>query len=261
MAIRPIAFSRLKYGAPLLADVAEVGALRGFIQTREPHALSFFEVMLVLSGRGELSLDGRAFPVHAGAVFVTAPGQVRSWRLVTPLRAEVAFFERDFAGSGLADRLPWGPLQLDAQGFDRCRATLHCMMEELARHRAVMRARLVQLGALLPLPESPGVLSRRFLRLLEGRFLEEQRVLDYAQHLGVTPEHLSRTTQRQLGASPSALIHQRLLLEAQRRLLYTRDAVGLIADELKFSDASYFCRFFKRSTGRTPRDYRSSCSA
>ncbi|MBS2024768.1 MAG: helix-turn-helix domain-containing protein [Deltaproteobacteria bacterium] len=258
MAIRPITFARLKYGSPLLADVAEVGALRGFIQHREPHALTFYEVMLVLSGRGELRLDGRTLPVHPGAVFVTAPGQVRSWRLTTPLRAEVAFFERDFAGSGLADRLTAGPLQLDASALDHCRDTLHEMMSELARHRVVSRARLIELCGHLPVVESAGVLSRRFVKLVDERFRDEQRVLDYAHLLGVTPEHLSRTTQRQLGCAASDVIHQRVLLEAQRRLLYTKEPVGLIADGLKFSDASYFCRFFKRGLGQTPRDYRAS---
>jgi AraC family transcriptional activator of pobA len=85
-----------------------------------------------------------------------------------------------------------------------------------------------------------------------------QRVTDYAALLGVTPEHLTRSVRRATGVAASDVIHQRLVLEAKRSLLYTDLTVRAIADDLRFDDPSYFNRFFKRSVGVTPRAFRAA---
>ncbi|VFS83347.1 L-rhamnose operon regulatory protein rhaS [Kluyvera cryocrescens] len=56
------------------------------------------------------------------------------------------------------------------------------------------------------------------------------------------------------------MLHQRLLLEAKRSLLYTSMTVSQISDYLGFSDATYFSRFFRRATGFSPRDFREKTS-
>lgn len=54
------------------------------------------------------------------------------------------------------------------------------------------------------------------------------------------------------------VLHQRLLLEAQRDLTYTSLSVKQIAWSLGFADAAYFTRFFQRLAGRTPTQWRSA---
>jgi AraC family transcriptional activator of pobA len=48
----------------------------------------------------------------------------------------------------------------------------------------------------------------------------------------------------------------RLLMEAQRLLIYTSASAVQIAAELGFQDPAYFSRFFKRHTGLTPLAFR-----
>ena len=52
------------------------------------------------------------------------------------------------------------------------------------------------------------------------------------------------------------LLHQRLAREATRRLVHVAMPVSQLAFELGFDDPAYFCRFFKRQTGLSPRAYR-----
>ena len=52
------------------------------------------------------------------------------------------------------------------------------------------------------------------------------------------------------------MINQRLLLEAKRSLVYTAMTINQVADSLGFSEPAYFSRFFKRSTGQSPKDFR-----
>ena len=58
-----------------------------------------------------------------------------------------------------------------------------------------------------------------------------------------------------------ALLHARVMLEAQRDLSYTTLSVKQIALGLGFSDAGYFTRFFQRLSGRTPTQWRGAAHA
>jgi AraC family transcriptional activator of pobA len=58
------------------------------------------------------------------------------------------------------------------------------------------------------------------------------------------------------GHNAQALLHARLVREASRRLVHIAAPVSSIAFELGFDDPAYFCRFFKRHAGASPRDYR-----
>ncbi len=56
--------------------------------------------------------------------------------------------------------------------------------------------------------------------------------------------------------SPLALLHGRLLAEAQRQLLYSDRTAAEIAFDLGFSEAAYFSRMFRKATGRPPAAWR-----
>ena len=77
-----------------------------------------------------------------------------------------------------------------------------------------------------------------------------------AAELGITPTQLNRACQQVLGHSASQVLHQRLLLEAQRDLAYTAMTVGEIALDLGFCEAGYFTRFFRQRVGVTPGQWR-----
>jgi len=99
-------------------------------------------------------------------------------------------------------------------------------------------------------------LFTRFVVLVEANFLQHWPLARYASHLGLTPERLNRLTRAEAGRSALALVHERLAREACRRLVYIAVPVSRLAFELGFGDPAYFCRFFKRHTGLSPRDYR-----
>jgi len=54
------------------------------------------------------------------------------------------------------------------------------------------------------------------------------------------------------------MVQERLLLEAKRRLVFTRGSVEELAFDLGFKDPAYFSRFFKKLTNHTPAAYRIS---
>ena len=76
------------------------------------------------------------------------------------------------------------------------------------------------------------------------------------RRLCVSTERLRLACVRSTGSAPLALLNARRLLEAKRSLLYTNMSVALIAETCGFADPAYFSRFFTRSTGASPRSYR-----
>jgi AraC family transcriptional regulator, transcriptional activator of pobA len=97
---------------------------------------------------------------------------------------------------------------------------------------------------------------QRFRALVESRFRQQPTLAMLAASLGITPTQLNRVCHQVLGHSALAVLHDRLVLEAQRDLAYTRLAIKQIALGLGFADAGYFSRFFLRHTGHTPTAWR-----
>ncbi|WP_394168980.1 helix-turn-helix domain-containing protein [Saccharospirillum alexandrii] len=96
----------------------------------------------------------------------------------------------------------------------------------------------------------------RFTDLIEAHFREPRGVADYANDIGITANHLNAVCRQAVNKPALALIHERQILEAKRRLVYSALTINQIADELGFSDPAYFSRFFKRLTGSTPKGFR-----
>lgn len=91
---------------------------------------------------------------------------------------------------------------------------------------------------------------------IERHFREQPRMGVCAAALGITSTQLNRVCQQVLGHPAQAVLHTRLVLEAQRDLVYTSMSIKQIALDLGFSDAAYFTRFFERGTGSTPSAWR-----
>lgn len=100
------------------------------------------------------------------------------------------------------------------------------------------------------------LLTKRFLQLVEAHYLDTSSVVDYADMLHVTPNHLIETVRSTVGLPPGKIIHDRLLLEAKRLLRYSELQVAEIASQLNFEDPSYFSRYFRKCVGLSPRDFR-----
>ncbi len=96
----------------------------------------------------------------------------------------------------------------------------------------------------------------RFMQLVEAHHKTRHQVSWYASRIGITAAHLNVVCQNLAGKSALQLIHERLLLEARRELIYTPRTISTIADSLGFADPGYFTRFFKRVSGQSPKEFR-----
>ncbi|MEM9674231.1 MAG: AraC family transcriptional regulator [Bacteroidota bacterium] len=99
-------------------------------------------------------------------------------------------------------------------------------------------------------------LVQRFKKSIHTRVKDNLSVRDFAAQLNVSPNHLNKCTKQITGYSASRLIDDTKIMEAKYLLYQTNLTVSEIANELGFLDPSYFSRFFKKSAGVTPVEYR-----
>jgi AraC family transcriptional activator of pobA len=95
-----------------------------------------------------------------------------------------------------------------------------------------------------------------FGRLIEESYASHHLVTYYAGKIGITPAHLNVIARQTTGKSALELVHERLLLEAKRNLVYTTMTINVVSYALGFADPAYFTRFFKRHIGLSPKDFR-----
>lgn len=103
-------------------------------------------------------------------------------------------------------------------------------------------------------------LVQRYRALLELHCRRHQPLGFYAQALGVSSDHLSRSCRRVTGLSALALAQERLLLEARRLLAHGPMPVAGVGQALGFDDAGYFSRFFTRRCGLSPSAFRAAAA-
>ena len=104
--------------------------------------------------------------------------------------------------------------------------------------------------------ENQVLILKKVKQLIEQNYKSHWNTEQYAEMLNISSSRLSRLTKATLNQSLQSLIHQRLLLEAKRHLIYTSSTIEAISYELGFKDPGYFSRFFKRAMNMPPGQYR-----
>lgn len=96
----------------------------------------------------------------------------------------------------------------------------------------------------------------KFVNLLEQHFTQHYSVSEYASFLNRSSRTLSDLTAQQLSKTPSQMIQERVVLEAQRMLVHSSSNINQISYQLGFEDPSYFVKYFKKHTRLSPSDFR-----
>lgn len=94
-----------------------------------------------------------------------------------------------------------------------------------------------------------------FLMLLESNYQQVTNIDFYAGKLGISSKRLNQILREKLEKTGTQIIHDRIILEAKRKIIHSDAKIKEIAYDLGFSDRPYFSRFFKKQTGETPEEF------
>lgn len=248
----------------------------------QPHRHpSFFQILYIASGRAQARLDGHQLALR-GPCALLVPAQVAHGFVFEPaVQGQVITVQQHHLVAMLADAPGlWANfaaphyLSLARRGTParELASAVQTLGGEYAEHRAwrntaldtALRQLMVVLARALPDSADPVPLTAlrsvdhisRYTALVESRFRLQPRVLDLAAELGITATQLNRLCRSALGRPALGVLHDRLILEAQRQLAYTQQSIKRIGLDLGFTDAGYFSRFFQRHCGVSPSEWR-----
>jgi AraC family transcriptional activator of pobA len=250
-----------------------------------PHRhAALFQILYMQRGAGTASVDAQAWPLR-GPCLVTVPALVpHGFRFRPDVDGTVFTVLQAHAAQLLAaaPALPQRVLQPhcvtlnkpSAAAIERAVVQLRQEYERVQPWRALavdaaLCVLLVALERALPRSDAPqaprgsraAMHLERYRALVETKYRSQPSLTALAQQLGITTTQLNRVCRQITGRSALALLHARVLLEAQRDLVYTHLSVKQVALGLGFGDAGYFTRFFQRLSGRTPTQWRGQAYA
>jgi AraC family transcriptional regulator, transcriptional activator of pobA len=94
-----------------------------------------------------------------------------------------------------------------------------------------------------------------FMMQLEENYQLQRNAEFYADLQGISSKRLNQVLKEKLDKTAMQLIHDRIILEAKRKIIHSDSTLKEIAFDLGFSDRPYFSRFFKKQTGSSPEDF------
>lgn len=104
-----------------------------------------------------------------------------------------------------------------------------------------------------------GIFSKQVVKAIEYIICNiHSRVTlnDTAEHLKISPAHLSRIFRKETGESFSGYVNRIKIEEASSLLLYTERTDIEISNMLGYSSQSYFIKVFRKYMGCTPKKYK-----
>lgn len=237
------------------------------------------QIQYLERGRISGTVDGRAVEANAPALLLIAPGSVHGFSHARDtaghqLTIPSGSLQQLLAGMRLADAGLGDSIvltELPQEAARECATLFEMLAREFRGHGAGRVPALLATATLIAVlllrlhgerirkAQSPGArdaLVQRFQALVEQHFREHRGLPFYAQALGVTPDHLSRSCRNLTRQSALQLLHERLMLEARRLLAYTPMSVAEVATAIGYEDPAYFSKFFARATGHSPSQYR-----
>lgn len=240
------------------------------------------QLLLVEHGGGTMRVEGEDFAVPPGALVVVPAGLVHEFLFVprtdgTVINAAVPFIARMTEGSPETAAALTQPavhaLDVPEGALAHANALFRGLLQEYVlsapgRTRAiegylqlllitVMRRHRAAQPDMRPLAQDREyVLLCRYRTVLEQHFRTEKSMEFYARDLGVTVQRLTQACRARTGRTASELLHERLIVEAKRHLVYMARSVAEVGYELGFEDPAYFSRFFSRRVGMAPGEYR-----
>jgi len=247
--------------------------------TIRPHAHSSLNhLFFITQGAGEVRIEAEALPFAAPAVFVIPAGVIHAFAF----QAESAGSVLTISGAYLAEVagrdpalttvfaqpavLDAGPeAEAVAHGLGQLGRELtwaapahEAAVESCLLGLLVASLRLIARSAPQPRASSgrPAELTARFRGLIEQRYREHPPLDVYARDLGVSVSQLRNACLKSAGAPPLRLVHERVMLEARRLLIYSSLTVAQVAYSLGYDDPAHFSRGFTQHAGCSPRAFR-----
>ena len=243
----------------------------------QPRRLTSYFAVLIDSGSLTYKLDLQDITITDGDLLFAMPNQI----FVPPAKTEnlkyfkVLFDENTLAllpqrFSFLVNPLNTQTIILDNAARERVRKVFEILNQLLHTEKhltdpeiilAYLNLLLSELNSAYFRNESVDIVNPNLSKFVEFKLMVETHLTEQpsintlAEKLALTTNSLYRLVKEYSGTSPKDFFTNRLMMEARRKLRYSNLSVKELAYELGFNDPDYFSRLFKKSTGKSVREF------
>lgn len=261
-------------------------------QVIKPHIHSFYQLIWFKKGKGKHFVDFNSYDVFGNSMFFIAPNQVHYFDKNTGYEGVLIHFNEDFLIHNESERdfflksnifntpyqSPSCPILTDindildtyilqmieelesGENFGKELILQNCLKSfliQIQRSRNKIQHSTYFLSSLM---DEKRIQLAKFIKLIDEYYKKGYSIPEYAQLLHISSRSLSNLTQKQLNKTPFQMIQERIVLEAQRLLLYSELNINQIGYHLGFDDPSYFVKYFKKYTKISPTEFRRALS-
>lgn len=240
---------------------------------KRKHRHTYFEIMLIEKGGAQQLIDFKNYVCPQYSCYIICPQQVHLMNRNQSTGTLVQFTEDRIRSVEVRAALSQLQsfeteacvFQENPTGFLELNSLLGIMRSHLYKneHSGNLTVTLLLeafVALIIDFHKPSGITSKdsdrsvmtAFYKLLEEHYRENKGVHFFLQKLGIPEKKLAMSTRKYTGLSPLQLIHNRILLEAKRLLLFEESSHKEIAFDLGFDSPASFSAFIKLKTGYSP---------
>ena len=248
----------------------------------KPHKHNSYLAILFTKGSGRHEIDFNSYEIKPGAAFLLAPGQTHHWELSEDFDGYIFSHTADFYDLHYShNRIHQFPffysvqntplISLDIKKIENIEKLFASLFDEYLNKKAFQHQLILSYIDMIYVESSRLYLDdnsqkiikansysekfQQFESLLEKNYIAEKSPSQYADWMNISSKHLNRITKTVIDKTASEVITDRIILEAKRRVLHTKNNFSEIAISLGYDDYAYFSKLFKKASGLTPTEF------
>lgn len=286
---------KFRSGSSLIPSSVQHIEVRGRCNTNatiQAHRLDFYAVFIVTRGKGVHRFGLKDHNIKENMLCFVGPDMISAWQSEEGEQCGYfCAFSADFFNLGREDKhflnnLPFfridgnavlhltdaqtryylslfNQMYLEFENKNEYSGNILRGQLQVLLHKAYSQYRLEE--QVVKTPNHSGVrlwkafttLFMRDIKMLRaGKVIRLKKVADYADELGVSQNYLNDSIKALTGRSAGQLIKDQIIKQATMCLMNSSKSISEIAYVLGYDDPSYFSRYYKRHTGKSPSDFR-----
>ncbi|MCA6068069.1 AraC family transcriptional regulator [Chryseobacterium sp. RG1] len=244
----------------------------------KPHKKDHFLIIVIENGTLQLHIEDKINYLKAGKISVVFPEQVHFISdLSQDLQGKIILFEEIlFCSDILKNELSTYNVNLSTQlnctilskeDFEQSLHSIHLIQgiyqkpSLIKKEQARFLIKIFLLGLIESVHGLHPILHKettdkpvyvQFKKLLNEHYKEYRTVQYYAEELAITPKKLNSITKKHCGETAIQAIHNRILMEIKRQLMFSDLSHKEIAFDLGFNSPSALNKFVKAKLKETP---------
>ena len=248
----------------------------------EHHKISFFVIVIITHGKGKHSINYKDYDYKKGTVFTLRKNNIHKF-YKTNAQGKFLVFTENFV-IRYADKIETlklfqlfnemlvsPKLQLNNSDFAEIISLVHQIEKEYLQVRddhsieIIRNLTQVIIHKLFRIKSKNKEILRdkkyqsKFItlqKLIEKHCFESKKVAYYAKKMSVTSKTLNNITQNTIDKSAKSFIDEVLILQIKRLIINSDLSFTEIAYQAGFDDSTNFFKYFRKKTGRSPKQFK-----